>query len=466
MRFIRGLGGRLAMVCLAINLAVLLGIAVRNSEYLGDFRLSDSPDAQHYVQLGRNLLLDGRYSRTEGPSYPPDFMRTPVYPIVAGALEILGGVRAIYVAHALLQVAMVLLLFRTARVYFGETTAFWVGLLAATDLLSAVHNFNALTEPLYTFLTLLAVLMALRRWVPPPEDPPPPGDARSYLVIGTLLALATLTRPSGLYVPVILAVVGLWFVGRRAGSRGALRAATLVLIPSVVLVGAWIVRNQLQFGVAKVTGLGPVGFVYVTGAGAYQVRHDLPRFDAQQMIAEEFELPTALEAQNPWSTPLSEREIGEKLSAAAPQVLRKYPVALVQSSLIGLVKANVSHNVHRLASLHSRGWTAPGSGGLLRFEGEAFARLFSNHPALIGAFVWQIFHALSVLALGALGLLYLARSPSGRDFALPVLAVFGYMALTIALFGVDAYYRSRIPLLPYLFLFAGYGASAWRARRA
>lgn len=453
------------MVCLAINAAVLLGIAFRNPEYLRDFRLSDSPDAQHYVQLGRNLLLNGHYSRTEGPSYPLDFMRTPVYPVVAGTLEIVGGPLAIYVVHIGLQIAVVLLLFSVARLYFGERTAFWVGLVAATDLVSAVHNFNALTEPLYTFLTLVAVALLLPRLIPPPSGEQPSAGARGYIVVGTLLALATLTRPAGQYVPVILAVASLWFVGRREGLRPAVRATTLVLIPSVVLVGGWVLRNQRQFGVAKLSSLETVGFVYVTGAGAYQVHHDLPRPEAQQMIADEFQLPTALEAQNPWLTDLDVREIDALLGEAVPGVLSKYPAALVQSSLLGLTKASVSHNVQRLASLHGRSWTHPGGASLLRLEGAAFGRLFSNHLALVGAFLWQVFHAVAVLVLAAAGFWRLVRSPSERPLALVLLPVIGYMALGVALFGVDAYYRARIPLLPYLFLLAGVALSSWIGRR-
>ena len=137
---------RLVLVCLTVNASILAGIGLRNPEYLSDFRLNDSPDARHYVQLGRNLLLEGHYSRTEGPPFSPDFLRTPVYPILAGALDIVTGPTGIYLAQVAIQAGVVLLLYHLAGIYFGAGAAFWVGLLAATDLMSATYIHSALEE--------------------------------------------------------------------------------------------------------------------------------------------------------------------------------------------------------------------------------------------------------------------------------------------------------------------------------
>ncbi len=52
-----------------------------------------------------------------------------------------------------------------------------------------------------------------------------------------------------------------------------------------------------------------------------------------------------------------------------------------------------------------------------------------------------------------------------RPVGLVLILVIAYFGVGMALFGVDAYYRSRIPMLPYLFLLAGFGASRLFARR-
>lgn len=466
-RILRSDRWRIVLVCLAFNASVLAGIALRNPEYLGDYRLNESPDARHYVQLGRNLLLEGHYSRMDGPPFSPDFLRTPIYPVLAGALDIVAGPIAIYLAQVLVQVALALVLYRLARLYFGRRIALCVGLLAATDLMTAVYNFSALTEPLYTAITVFALALLLPRILPPADAEPATG-AGGYLAAGTLLALATLTRPAGLYLPAVLALVSAWFLWRRLGPRPAIRAVCLLLLPSVLLVGGWIARNRALFGVAKVSSVDVVGTVYMAGAGAYQLHHGISRPEAQRRIAAELDLPSLLEAQNPWLSELSIQEIDARLATAAPAVLSRYPGDLIASSLLGLAKGSVSHNVRNLASLHDRSWTAPRIGSLARFQRAAFGRLLDNHPALVAAFLWQVAHALVTLGLAICGLWCLARRPDSRPLAAVLLLTIAYFGAGMALFGIDAYYRARMPMLPYLFLLAGFAVerlAALRTRR-
>ncbi len=459
---------RLGAVCLALNVAVLAGIALRYPAYLSDFRLNDNPDAKHYVQLGRNLLLEGHYSRTEGPPYPPDFLRTPVYPLFSAALDIAVGPAGIYLAQVAIQVGIVLMLYRLAGLYFGRRAAFWAALLGATDLMSATYNFSALTEPLYSGLTLVALTLLVPRLAPPEssDDAGAGHGPGAYLAIGVLLALATLTRPAGLYLPGVMALVALGLLGRRRGWRPAARAACLLLLPSVVLVGGWILRNHRQFGVARISSVDAVGTVYMAGAGAYQVHHGISRPEAQERISAEFGLPTLLEVQNPWLSSLGIREMDARLRRAAPDILTKYPGALLVSTLVGLVKGSLSHNVPDLARLHGRSWTPPVLGDLARLRGPAFGRLVSNDAALVGAFLWQVGHAVLTLALAAAGLWRLLRSSAWRPLGVVLLLTIAYLGAGMALFGVDAYYRSRLPMLPYLYLLAGLAASRLHERLA
>jgi 4-amino-4-deoxy-L-arabinose transferase-like glycosyltransferase len=448
------------LLCLLVNGAVLAGIAARNPGYLGDYRLNDSPDARHYVLLGRNLLLEGHYSRQEGPPFAPDFLRTPVYPLVAGALDIVAGPVAIYLLQIGLHLAVVWLVFGLAERTLGRRPAFWAALLMALDLMLAVYNHAALTEPLFLALSLAAVFWLLPRLLSSPGESTEAFGWPVFLGAGSLMALATLTRPAGVYLPLLAAIASLWFLRRRSGWRGAARAAALVLLPSVVLVGAWVLRNERAFGVARVSSVEPVGVVYMAGAGAYQLHHGVERPEAQRTIAAAYDLPTLLEAQNPWLTELSEAEIDHRLRAASREVLGAYPGDLVLSSALGLVKGSLSHNVGNLASLHDRSWTPPGLGGLLKLRAEAVGRLFSNHPALVGAFGWQVAHAILTLVLAVVGLWRLLLCRARRPLGISLLVLLAYFALGMALFGVDAYFRSRIPLLPYLAVLAGVAVAA------
>src|SRR5579883_1812165 len=145
------------LLCLGINIAILLSIALCNKDYMFNYKLNQNPDARHYVLLGRNALLHGHFSRCDAPPYKPDMLRTPVYPIFAGALEICGNAAAIYIFQAFLQAASCALVYILATRHFGSLTGFFASILIATDVMWATSNFEAMSEPLFVFLLLLSL---------------------------------------------------------------------------------------------------------------------------------------------------------------------------------------------------------------------------------------------------------------------------------------------------------------------
>jgi 4-amino-4-deoxy-L-arabinose transferase-like glycosyltransferase len=451
-----------AFLCLGLNLAILLGIAGRRPDYLRDYHLSSNPDAYHYVLLGRNFLLTGSYSRCEQPPYVPDMLRTPVYPLFAGALDLLGGTSAIYLAQALLQAASCVLLFLVVRPTFGDRAALLASLFLATDLMLAVYNFGAMSEPLFVFLVLVATLCLLPGVVSLGQ--PSRGGLVRWLAGGLVLGLAVLTRPAGLFLPLLfvlaLAVLGLW----RGCWRPALGRALLLALTMVLVVGPWVLRNKAVFELPRLTTTETVNQVYFLGAGAYQVRHHVSLEEAQAMIAQEFDLPTETHVQNPWESEQSVAEMDAALTRARFQVLTKYPKELVLASVLGMLKATVSHNVAALAALLGGEWQAPGMGALLRGDATAMGRLKQNGLVLTAAFAWQLLHTGLALLAGAVGVVQMLRRPQTWPAGVVLLALAASFYLTMALFGYDAFYRCRIPVLPFLYAFAGYGLSGFLTR--
>jgi 4-amino-4-deoxy-L-arabinose transferase-like glycosyltransferase len=448
----------LALVCLGVNLAIFAGIAVRRPEYLRDYRLCNNPDAPHYVTLGRNVLLTGNYSRCDGPPYPPDMLRPPVYPLFAGGLDLLADASAVYLAHGLLQAGSCLLLFLLVRPVFGARAGFWASVLLATDLMLAVFNFQTMSEPLFVFLILAALACLLPALTS--------GGAARLLGGGLLLGLAILTRPAALYVLPLLAIaligVGAW----RRRPLPALAGVGALLVGALLTVAPWVIRNQLVFGVPRVSTVDSGVQVYFFGAGAYQLRHHLTLEDAQAQIAEEFSLEPYVVTQNPWRSERTVAELDGELRQASPKVLRQYPRELLLSSLLGVGKASVSHNADELASLLGSRWDAPGTGDLLHGRADAFRRLAENGPLLAGVFGWQLLHAVAALALAAAGVLFALRRPDTWPAAGVLLVLLAYSYLTVALFGYEAFYRARIPVLPFQYTFAGWGLSCLLARRS
>jgi 4-amino-4-deoxy-L-arabinose transferase-like glycosyltransferase len=449
-------------LCLAINWAIALGIAVHQPEYLADYELCRNPDALDYVYLGRNFFLRGHYSRQRTEPYTPDILRTPVYPLFAGGLDLLGGAGAIYLAQGLLQAGSCLLLYLLVRSILGKSPAFWASLLMATDLVLAIANFSAMSEMLSIFFVLAACLALL-----PPllalGTGPAAGISR-WFVGGTLLGIAILTRPAVLYLPVVLLVALLAIGWARGYLKAALGAAATLLAALILLVGPWVVRNAVVCSVPRITNVDSNNLVYFFGAGAYQVRHGVSLEEAQDMIAREFHLAPYAMAQNPWMADRSVAEIDRELRQVKFQVLTKYPRELVIASLGSVLKASVSHNVAGLAGLLQHDWNGPQTSALLRADPAALDRLFQNGPLLTAVFFWECLHTLLTLVTGFLGVVVLFWTVGRRTTALVLVAVLAYFYLTVAMFGYEAFSRCRIPVLPFLYIFAGWGIS-WLANR-
>src|SRR5262245_1448232 len=237
------------VLCLGLNAVLFVAIGCRRPDYLIDYRLNPNPDAHHYVLLGRNVFLHGAYSRSDGPPFVPDMLRTPVYPVFAGGLDLLGGAGAIYAAQALLHAGSCLLLFCLVRELIGQKAAVWASLFLASDIMVVSSNFVAMSESLFLFLMLAS---AVCLW---PVRGLGGEESRGWRLFGggILLGLAILTRPAALYLPVIV-VVSYLIVGR---ARRQLKMAALqlacCLLPVLLLVGGCVARNAAVFGVTRVT---------------------------------------------------------------------------------------------------------------------------------------------------------------------------------------------------------------------
>jgi hypothetical protein len=252
--------------------------------------------------------------------------------------------------------------------------------------------------------------------------------------------------------------------------RGLLRrqTATALLhvvgfgLPVVLAVGAWVTRNQAVFGIPKLTTVGTQNLIYFVSAGAYQFHFGLELDEAQKRLSADFDLPDSVAAQNPHASGLDPRETDQKLSAVTGDVLTRYPTDLAVASVLSIPKALVSHVTAALGEVLGWEWVAPGTGALLRGDGDAYRRLLSNPPPLLIAFVWQMIHTGLVLLLTPVGVWRSLRNPASRAAAVLLLAVLVYFIMTIPLFGFEAFYRSRVPALPLLFAFAAAGLAGVR----
>jgi 4-amino-4-deoxy-L-arabinose transferase-like glycosyltransferase len=455
------LGDMLSIAALAIVLDTVIAVFIGLSHpaYLhDDYRLSFNPDATHYVMLGRNFWQHGEYSRMEGPPYTADVLRTPVYPLVAGALDLTtAGIWPLFAFQAACRVALALSVYILGFAIFGRWPSLLAALFVAGDFSLAVLDFEPMSEGLCNVLVTVAVLLWLGEIGRFREVA---AKLRRAILIGALLGLAILTRPAMLYLPLVLGC--LWLVLAIYGMNIRYFAhGCCLFLTAVLLIAPWVARNYLVFGVAHLTTADAINLVYFAGAGSYAVEHNIKLTKAQEMIQKEHGLVSLVECNNPWTIDRPVDQVDAQMRAATPAVLLKYPSSLVIASLTGIGKALVAHNVGDLAAMAGREWHPPGLNAALSGDWNTFSKALGQNSALLAsAFVWEVLFACALAVLGALGSLFGLLSRQWRwpvfCLLLPVL----YNLLTIGVVGLDAYGRHRATLTPLIALLAGIALTA------
>ncbi|UCF06056.1 MAG: glycosyltransferase family 39 protein [bacterium] len=213
---------------------VLVALAFRLVSVLSLEPVVQWHDGEEYHRLAGSLFESRSYLSPEGrptASWPPGY---PVF------LSLLGRkVLAVRLLQAFLGAITVLIAYSIARRYFGVRKS----LLAATLLaIYPLHIYVAGVHYPVVLLTLLlgAIILMLL-------DTLEGGSLRKAFFAGLLGGIVALTAASSL-LALVLAVVWLIWEGRRRWGRLSLRLGLVFLIPMVLVVGAWSIRNYIVLG--------------------------------------------------------------------------------------------------------------------------------------------------------------------------------------------------------------------------
>jgi 4-amino-4-deoxy-L-arabinose transferase-like glycosyltransferase len=217
-----------------------------------------TPDTPGYSAIALNLLHHGVFSRSAGSPFAFEAKRPPGFPAVLAVIYGIFGTSPFWVAavQAVLATLTVLLTYQIGKMMFGRT----VGLIAAAalclDPVSVGMSQVVLSETTYVLLTLLGVWFVVT------------GAKRSshlwqFGLAGLALALATLVRPIGYYLPIgiaILLVIHVSLDRRVLRDRGdrcrkAVLGAVAVMVAPLLLVGGWQVFKYSQTGQAQLSAV-------------------------------------------------------------------------------------------------------------------------------------------------------------------------------------------------------------------
>jgi 4-amino-4-deoxy-L-arabinose transferase-like glycosyltransferase len=377
--------------------------------------LSSSPDTSSYVNPARALADDHHF--TVGPNETRAmFLRTPGYPaFLAGAFVVTDdNETAALTVQVLVSVVTAWMAFLIAGRLWGETAGIVAAAINAFDPLQFEASGKLLTETL-SALALLAIVgvgyKALARR---------PVSAGWTALLGTALAVATLIRPTTYYFPVL--VVPLLVVARwRAGPRAGLVAVAEFLVPIIVLVGGWQLRNQHEVGSLRFSGIEAVNMYQYRAAGVLAEERGTSAKTQRLRLAREFG-PLGSQEQGPYYDRMFDKGF---------TIVRSHPVQFAKITIKGLGRE---------------------VGGVGQESISNYLRL--DEPTLLTA----------LLALGLLA--FWLATAAGIVFAFVrdrarwlghVLALATASYVLVASAGPEAYSRFRVPVTPILSLFAAFG---------
>lgn len=439
-------------VFLTFNILLFVLIQIFNPAYLSDYKLAPNPDAPTYVELGRSFWINGQYSRNLEPPFKPEFTWTPVFPVVAGGLDILFGTKGIFILHIILSAACCILMYYLAVPWTGDRIAKTASLLFALDPFIYIYNFQAMSEILFLFFLMLGLTFTIPilfnkidKW------------SFTQLIIGSIaLSLAILTRPAGLYIPLILVLSSvIWGLFNRERIRKTMLYSGTFFLCSYLLVGTWMYRNYCTFGTFAVTGNDKITMVYYTAGGAWQVHFKCTLEEAQKKIEQEYHVPPVDVCHNINRFNITPQEIDAQMKACRWNALLKYPDSLVVSVLTAIPKSLFAHETGLFAYLTNQTWIPPGLSNLK--NPIAFCnQLFKNRWSLSIFFIWSMIFQTTIVLAGIIGyfgiLIKYGKQHSGILLMLFLYA--GYVFASLGLFGVDCVARYRLPLMPILIAFA------------
>lgn len=410
---------------------------------------SDTPS---YEEPARALLYTGRFAA--GPDKPdvPETVRTPGYPVFIAAVYAVFGER--HVPVIVLQIALSV---ATLGVVYWLATRLWdarVGLIAVVFLALDLASFHTsevlLTDTLFTFLLMIAVVAGYKltsgartlwRWA---------------LVLGVMLAVATMVRPIAYYLvaPVLVGLL-IWGIRTRLRWRPCAAMLALVAVPSVLLVGGWQVRNYAATGSAEFSQIEGYNLLWYRGAGIIALRDGISFDEAREKIRD------SLPDMEGWTTAETYDFYGREGMA----LVRRHPFLFLrmqvrQTAYVLLAPAQVLV-VHLLTGVELR--TSP-FGDLLRLAPGDYARTWVvGRPALFVAFLYEMAFLVALYVCALYGIWRAFRG--SRAPLVSHLFACGIVVYVIALSaGPEAHSRFRVPFMPLLALYAGLGLSVLVAR--
>jgi 4-amino-4-deoxy-L-arabinose transferase-like glycosyltransferase len=223
---------------------IVAGVLLRCGLWL---RVSQNPrlliqsDGAGYEQIARNVIEGNGYSMDGAPPYTPDMLRTPGYPLFIIATYLAVGYRpeVVVLLQNVLSLITLYVAYRLAVRLFGSKEGLIAAALMSVDVGTIILANVTMTESLFMVL-LVPATYCLFRGLDSPRG------LAWMAAAGALLGLATLVRPVGVYLVLLLLPFVWWSI--RQPWRERLARALILLVTFALPLVPWSYRNLRTFG--------------------------------------------------------------------------------------------------------------------------------------------------------------------------------------------------------------------------
>jgi hypothetical protein len=426
----------LVLALLAVRV-VLACIALAHPE-----RAFFGNDPLVHATIARNLVENGVFSDHEIPPFVANINRTPLYPFLVAATYALSGEQYVRVMIVFQNVVAVATAFGFAAFLNGRAgprAATACLLLLLADVPNILVSNLLLTEVPYTALAGLSFVLFLR------TVEGRNGGGTYAALAGVTGALAALCRPIHLFLPFVLAALG---VALAREKRRFLGPCALFLAAFAAGITPWLLRNHRDHGKAQLTHLSAVHF-YLFKAGGALAEAEGRDFDE---VKEELER----NARDHGIANIHENPREDLLLDEGRRLIREHPLGFVRSTFKGAVILATFPDKGKLSWLLGQ----PAAEFRVAFAGRegaahAWDRIRRTVQALGGLELASILFQLLVLAV-TYGLVAWGFSEGTlrRFDPLVVLAACCVVYYIVLPAGPEVQGRFRVPLWPYLVVLA------------
>jgi len=409
----------------------------------GDYTLFYTPDTFSYMKSAKELLAHGQFSGNG----VPEFFRTPGYPVLLIPGIFLGNVEIVTIAiQIVLSCLTTYLVFRISMFLFKNTrVALLSAFIYAIEPVSILYASKLLSETLCAFLTTLFMYCLLKYFKT--ESP------KVLVLASIILSASVYVRPAGYYLPAVIALVLLvWSFKRR---KAVIVAHALgFLICSLLIIGLWQLRNYREAGYSGFSSVSDYNLYCYQAASVLAVQQGIPYYEMQHSMGcpdKDIYLRKHPE-QSSWDRGKIYRSMGRE----GMKIILRDPATYCLIHVKGMVRTIIDPGVSEyLIMFNHYSW----SGGLL---GQILDHgLFATIKELARTTPVFLLSMMAVLGLflvvslssAAMALLY-KDFPYGVS-ATAILCILVYYLVVSG--GPVGYHRFRLPIIPMISVFSGYG---------